>query len=182
MTIQIVPAERSYVTEGFNLLVGSRTGYVSSVLRPMDDIDATKDWTPIHVEWADYNPYEALKALEIDASELQSESTYVCRNLKQTFQSVVPTYLLTRNVLAYKVFAEHYARTMFLDAEHMQDQLFPQLNDPGKKQSVFGHVMLGPGYSTGFRPSSGSRSLRDAHVVLSNGDLLMVGVWRCYHK
>jgi hypothetical protein len=182
MSISILPAERPYVIDSFALLTDSEDNYVSSVLRTNKKIPKNDDLIPINVGWAHQNPYKALERLAIDAFRLREASAYKCPFLEQTFQSVVPTYLLTQHPHNYQTFAEHYARDIFSDAEFMRQHMFPKDDNPRETLSSIASTMMGPGYTGWFHPDDGGHSLEDAHVVLSNGDLLMICVWHWYNK
>lgn len=174
--IEILPADVLYESSiSFaDLLTDGHDGYVNKHLRNPPDTFA-EDYVPINLSWADRNPYVALRVLGIDGTKMKEASAYECIYLEQTFYSVVPYLLLTKNVHQYACFDKHYMKDMFVDAEWMrkirQDKL-----------CSVGFTMTGPGYTSFFMPHDGSGSRKTAYVKLSNGDILLVTVWHWYNK
>jgi hypothetical protein len=173
MSIEFLPSNRPY--KGLFDLLADDDDYVASVLRTMVGVQVFEDWTPIALGWISYNPYGAAQGLGIDVARLRDASAYRCPYLDQTFQSVVPTFILTKDAHAYEPFARHYARDMFKDAEFLRARFSENLNG-------FEKTMMGPGYTDFFLPSDGSNGREQGHVALSNGDLLVVSVWHWFNK
>ena len=157
------------------LLVDTSHGLIAALLRSMEDIDISA-WCPIPLaQLGDYHPYDTIGKLEIAASDLSWASRYECPYLRSTHRSVVPTFLLTQVPALYPAIESCLWRREITDAAWMREMHW---NAGGMDDlDAFQRVLLGPGYTDGFRPSDGSRCVRQAHIAMSNGDALVVAVW-----
>jgi len=186
--IKIEKAKKRYTYGYFDLLTDGKDDYVDNhVMSPKEDNEFSfkndvytfgDTWTPISLSNVSKNPYEALKILDIDAVELKEASRYQCCYLEQTFYSVVPTWLITKNANKYAFFDKHYMRDMYSDQQWMMQTW----NYYHKSLGRFEKVMLGPGYTDFFMTHDGSSDGYDALLKLSNGDFVMVAIWHWYNK
>jgi hypothetical protein len=173
--ITILPAEKPYIEDGFDLLTDD-DGFLDVHLGPaLDKAEVRKGkWNPVSLTYFDQNPYRAARNLLGNAlDEVERVSAYDCPYLKQTFQSVVPLMLLTKD------FATNYPARFNIAAMKDRDwnMHFFTLN-----MNDFQKTMLGPGYTEYFLPSDGVRHDERAVIRLSNGDLMFVAVWQWFNK
>lgn len=160
----------------FDILIDDETDYLDKHLRNMKGISYTKDWNPVPLGWFHRNPYKATEALGMNTMQMMVASAYKCPYLDSLYYSVVPTFLFTKDVTKYfNNFPDKWARDILSDVTYMRQNYGTTLDN-------FQSVMIGPGYTDTFSPYDGGHSVEQAHVVLSNGDLLVVAIWHWFNK
>jgi len=175
--LAITPAEKPYVCDHFDLLA-DRDDYLNLHLcEPTCDDPFGAGWNPLWMDYAAFNPFEALRRFGIDERMLQDAGVYICPYLRRHFHAVVPVMLYAKDPLTYDVIREKSLPDMFVDKGFQSSQYVSR-----KLPDRFAAALIGPGFTDGFRPSDGSSSLVQAEMGLSNGDRLSVAVWLWFNK
>ena len=163
-------------------------GYHSMFFQKLDwEEFREKNPMPICYYGGHINPWEALKGLRIDVSDLKTMAQNYCPASDMTYTGFVPLAVLTDD--SKRKYFDFMARPPYMvdmlnDGEWNRQGWF-SFDKPRNVDHIVSSVdcaIMGSGYTSHFLPSDGSPGREFVAIGLDNGDKIICAAWKWFSK
>jgi hypothetical protein len=142
-------------------------------------------WLPLHLHGFHPISWCNLERFGIEKEPFMSDITYVCPFTKNKFFWFYPSFVVTNNATKYwvgKFEDEEYRKRSSVFDDEWTKNIWRIRKDEPIDVSHIGKSLMGHGYTEGTYPHDGHGTIKEAGVLLSNGDTVFGHTWVWYNK